>query len=218
MLARHLVDRIDLDAGRLHVDQELGEAVPAVLPGRRRGAEQPDHIVGDMRIAGPNLCAVDQPSAIRLRRFGFRCEQIGASARLAHPDDEADLATANAGQDVHFDVLGRVFEQDRAALAIGDEVQTHRGVCHPEFLGHHMPLEEASLVPAIFFRPGHADPPLGADAAAERVIVRVAMAGPVGIERAGRHLPRNESPHLPAQLLALGRQAYLIETEFGGHG
>ena len=63
-----------------------------------------------------------------------------------------------------LDVLGRVFEQNRPALAVGDEMQPHRRVGDAEFLGHDVALEEAALVAAVFLRPGHADPALGADA------------------------------------------------------
>jgi hypothetical protein len=68
-------------------------------------------------------------------------------------------------------VLGRVFHQDRAALPIGDEMQPHRSVGDAELFGDHVALEEVALVPAIAFRPGHADPAPGADAAAELLAV-----------------------------------------------
>jgi hypothetical protein len=43
-----LADRIHLDTGLLHLDQELRQAVAAVFLGRRRRAENRDHVVGDM--------------------------------------------------------------------------------------------------------------------------------------------------------------------------
>ena len=139
--------------------------------------------------------AVDAPAAVGFGRLGLGGEQVGAGARLAHADDEAHFAAADARQDVHLDVLGRVFEQDRAALAVGDEMQPHRRVGDAEFLGHHVAFEEAALVPAVFLRPGHADPALGADAPAEGAVVRVAVARPVRIEGAGGDLLGEERAH-----------------------
>ena len=49
---------------------------------------------------------------------------------------------------------------------------------------------------AVFLRPGHADPALGADAAAECAAVRVAVARPVRIEGAGGDLLGEERAHL----------------------
>jgi hypothetical protein len=215
VLAGQLIDRIHRNPRRPHVDQELRQAMTAVLLGRGRGAEQADHVVGDVRIAGPDFCAVDQPAAVRLRRFRLRREQVGAGIRLAHADREAHLAAADARQYVHLDVLGRVLHQDRTALAVGDEVQAHRCVGDAELFRHDVTLEEVALVPAISLRPGHADPALGADAAAEFLAVRVAVTGARRIERAGGHFIRQERAHLVAQRVAFGRQADLVEVERG---
>ena len=65
----------------------------------------------------------------------------------------------------------RVLDQHRPALAVGDEVQAHRRVGDAEFLGDDVALEEAALAPAVFLGPGHADPALGADLAAELLAV-----------------------------------------------
>ena len=218
VLAGHLIDRIDRDAGRLHVHQKLREAVAAVLFGGRRGAEQAEHVIGDMGVAGPDLRAVDAPAAVGLGRLGLGGEQVGTGARLAHADDEAQFAAADAGQDVLLDVLGRVFEQDRAALPVGDEVQAHRRVGDAEFFGDDVTLEKIALLAAVFFRPGHADPAFGADPLAERAIVVVAMAGPIRDEGAGGHFLGEKGAHFGAQFVARGRQADLVEAEIGAHG
>ena len=135
-----------------------------VLFGWRRGAEQRDHVVGDVRVTGPDLGAVDQPTALGLCRLGFGGEQVGAGARLAHADRKAHLAGADARQDVHLDVLGRVFEENWPALPVGDEMQPHRRVGDAEFLGNDIALQKCALLTAVFLRPGHADPAFGADA------------------------------------------------------
>ena len=59
----------------------------------------------------------------------------------------------------------------RPALPVGDEVQAHRRVGDAELLGDDVALEEAALAAAVFLGPGHADPALGADLAAELLAV-----------------------------------------------
>ena len=172
--------------------------MPPVVLGGRRCTEQRDHVVGDVRVAGPYFCAVDQPPAVRFRRLGFGGEQVRTRARLAHADRKAHFAGADARQHVHLHVLGRVLHQDRATLPVGDEVEAHRRIGDPEFLGHHVAFEEIAFAPAVFLWPGHADPALGADAAAELLRMRVAVTGTVRIERTTRHLVGEERAHLVA--------------------
>ena len=59
-----------------------------------------DHVVGIVRVAGPDLAAVDQPAAIGLGRAGRGGEHVGAGIRLAEADAEAQFARGDARQDV----------------------------------------------------------------------------------------------------------------------
>src|SRR5262249_30758837 len=86
-----------------------------------------------------------------------------------------------------------------------------------KFFRHDVAFKETAFVAAIFFRPGHTDPSPGADAFAERSIVRVAVARPVRIERAVGDFFRKESPDIAAQALAFWRKADLIELQAGAH-
>ncbi len=90
--------------GRFAVDQELRQPVPAVFLGRRRGAQQRDHVVGIMRVAGPDLAAVDQPAALGLGRAGRGGEHVGAGIGLRQADAEAEFARGDARQDRVFDL------------------------------------------------------------------------------------------------------------------
>jgi hypothetical protein len=54
-----LLERTHLDARRLHVDEQVGDA--GVLAGVGLGAEQAEHEVGLAGVAGPDLLAVDHP-------------------------------------------------------------------------------------------------------------------------------------------------------------
>ena len=217
VLAGDLADRVHLDARLLHLDQKLGQAVTAVFLGRLRRPEDRDHVVGDMRRRGPDLGAVDEIAAVGLGRARLRGEQVGAGVRLAHADRKADLAAADARQDVHLDVFRGVFQQHRPALAVGDEEAPRRRVGDAHLLGHHVTFEEGALLAAIFLRPGHAEPALGADPAGKFRRVGVFAVGLVRIEGAGGDFLGEEGAHFLAQLLALLGQADRIETEGSGH-
>src|SRR5204863_2475840 len=101
--------------------------------------------------------------AVGLGRARLRRKQIGAGIWLAHADRETYFAAADARQDIHLDVLGRVFQKHRATLAVGDEEASRRRIGDAHFLGHDITLEERALVAAIFLRPGHAEPAARAD-------------------------------------------------------
>src|SRR5262245_30974131 len=96
-------------------------------------------------------------------------------------------------------------------------MQSDRCIGDAKFFRHDITFKETAFVAAIFFRPGHTDPSLGADTFAERAIVRVAVAGPVRIERADGDFLRKQSPHIAAQALAFWRKADLIEVQVGAH-
>src|SRR5205085_397506 len=119
---------------------------------------------------------------------------------------ETYFAATDARQDVHLDVLGRVFQKHRAALAVGDEEAPRRRVRDAHFLGHDITLEERALVAAIFLRPGHAEPAARADFAGKFRHVGVFAVRLVRIEGAGGDFFREESAHFLAQLLAFARQ------------
>ena len=164
-----------------------------------RGAEQADHVVGLVGIAGPHLGAVDEPTAVRLGRLGAGGEQVGARVGLAHADGEAHLAPADARQHVGLDALAAVLDEHGAALPVGDEVQAHRRIGDAELLGDDVALEEAALLAAVLLGPGHADPALRADLAAELFAVGAVDAGVVRVEGAGLDLLGEEGAHLAAQ-------------------
>ncbi|MFK4511280.1 hypothetical protein ABIF81_006458 [Bradyrhizobium daqingense] len=159
----------------------------------------------------------DEIAAVSLGRARLRGEQVRAGVRLAHADGEADLTAADARQDVHLDVFRRVFQQHRPALAVGDEEAPRRRVGDAHLLGHHIALEERAFLAAIFLRPGHAEPALGADPAGKFRRVGVFAVGLVRIESAGGDLLGEEGAHFLAQPLALLGQADRIETEGSGH-
>ncbi len=199
--------------GVLHVDQERGEAVPAVLLGRLRGAEERDQVVGPMRIGGPDLGAVDQVAAVDFRCTRPRRKQIRARIGLAHADAEAALATADARQDIHLDILARILDQRRPRLAVGREEDARRRIGHAKLFRHNVALEEGALLPAVFLGPGQSDPTLLADLARKLVVEGLVATDRIGVPRACRNLGLDECADLLAQVLALFRQSNRIKVQ-----
>src|SRR6185437_3820576 len=90
-----------------------------------------------------------------------------------------------------------------------------RGAVRQHLLDHDIAFEVAALLPAVFLRPGHADPALGADLAGKGGGIVVAAA--LRAERAGVDLLPQESANLLAELDAFGRQIDRVELETGAH-
>src|SRR5262245_3085521 len=170
-----------------------------------------------MRVAGPHLRAVDQPAALGPRGSGGGGEQIRAGARLAHPDGKAHFSATDTPQYVRFDALARIFDQHRTALAVGNELQPHRRIGGTEFLGHDVTLEKAAFMPTVLLGPGHADPALGPDLAAELGTKAVIVPRLLGIEGAGGDFLLQEGAHLGAERLALGWQADRVKAQCARH-
>src|SRR5208282_1463186 len=143
--------------------------------------------------------------------------QIRDRAGLAHTDGETQLAAADTRQDVLLDVLGSIFEQDRAALTVGDKVQVRRRTGGAKLFRYDVALQLAALVSAVLFRPRHADPAFGADPPAEAAIMRIAVPWLMRIEGAGGDFLGQERADLRAQRVAFGRQADRIELQIGTH-
>src|SRR5215475_12911103 len=116
-----------------------------------------------MRTGRPDLAAIDPPTAINFGRLSLRGKQVGTRAGFAHANCKAQFATANPWQNIFLDVLWRVFQQNRSALQVGDEMKVCRRVGHTELFGHHVPFQLTALVSAVSFGPSHPDPTFGAD-------------------------------------------------------
>src|SRR5579872_2010979 len=114
-------------------------------------------------------------------------------------------------------MLGCIFEQNRPALPVGDEMQVGRRVGDTKLFGYHVTLKLAALVAAVFLRPGHADPTLGADAFAEGAIVGLAVAAAMRIEGTRRNLFGQERAHFFTKRGAFRRQPYRIKPQCRTH-
>ncbi len=81
--AGHLLERPHVDAGLLHVDQQVGDA--GVLLGLGLGAHEAEHVVRLLRRAGPDLLTVDDPLVADQLASRLEAREIAARAGLAVP-------------------------------------------------------------------------------------------------------------------------------------
>ncbi|MNP11881.1 hypothetical protein D3C76_1040910 [compost metagenome] len=88
MLAQHVVDRPNRDAGGTHVDQQLRQPGMTIALVLRSGAQEGDHVVAAVGTGGPDLAAIDEPTAFGFYRPGLHRRQVGADIRLAHANAE----------------------------------------------------------------------------------------------------------------------------------
>ena len=204
-------DRADRDAGGLEIHQELGEAL-VLLVRHHLGAEERDRVVGEVRVARPDLGAVDLVAARDL--LGPRADggQVRARVRLAHPDGEGQLAARDPRQEALALLLGAEAEQQRAALAVGHPVRAHRRARGQGLLEHHVALQRGALVAAVLLGPRHADPAALAHPAREVAVEPApgarALRGPVL-----GHLGLEEGADLVAQRFCLGGKRGELEVE-----
>src|SRR5690242_9210188 len=165
--ARQVLDRPDVEAGRFEVDEELRQALVAVLVADRAGAAQRDHEMRLVRAAGPDLAAGDGEAALDCDGLGADRGEVRAAVGLAHADAEIALALDDARQHRLTLLLAAEAQDERPALAVGHPMRADRRARRQQLLGDDVALEEAPLLPAIFLGPGHADPAALAEAATE---------------------------------------------------
>src|SRR5215469_10220774 len=134
---------------------------------RRQGAQQRDHVVGLMRVAGPDLAPVDEPSPVGLGRAGRGGKNIRSRIRLTEADRKAQLTARDLRQDLLFYLFLAVTQDNRAALPVGRRVGAGGCARRQHLLGDDVTLEMRALVAAVLLGPSHPDPALGANLAAK---------------------------------------------------
>jgi len=198
------------------VDQELAEAVVAGRVVARRRTDQGDHVVAEVRAAGPDLPTGDQPAAIDPLAARPQRGEVGPGVRFAHADAEIAFAADDARQDRLPLLLGAEAKQERTALAIGDPVQSDRSARRQQFLGDDVAIERGQLMAAILLRPRHAQPTLGTQLAAELGGVARRPGVRHRGEAAGGEFFRQKSPDVGAELFRFGAQVDFRKAEASG--
>ena len=94
--AVHLLERLDRDAGRPHVDDERGDALVLLGVGVRAADDLAE--VGELRARRPDLLAVDDPLVAVARRGRGERRDVGAGAGLAEQLRPDLLAAQQLGE------------------------------------------------------------------------------------------------------------------------
>ncbi|MNQ90428.1 hypothetical protein D3C85_1057700 [compost metagenome] len=177
VLADHVVDRANRDAGSLQVDQQLRQPRVTVAFILRPGAQQGDHVLAAVGAGGPDLAAVDYPAAIDLGRTGTHRGEVRADIRLTHADADHQLTASNGRQKARGQHLRRKLHQQRPGLAFGDPVRIHRRAGRQQLFQHHITLQGAAFVSSVTLGPRHAQPTALTQLAAELEIGAVPVFG-----------------------------------------
>jgi hypothetical protein len=158
-MADQVDDRLDANAGRAQLEQELTQARVPILLVERARAHQRDHQLALPGVAGPDLLAVDAPATIRqLLRASAHRRQVRSRARLRHADATKNLAARHARQIFLALLFRAVTQQVRSRLAIRDPMRTNRRAGREQLFEQHITFERAAFVATITLRPHHADP------------------------------------------------------------
>ncbi len=119
-LGGDLVEGAHVDAGALHVEQEVRQPFVLRQVGVAAGDEHAP--LGDVRQGGPHLLAVEHPVVAVADRARGQAGDVGAGARLAEHLAPDVLAREDAAQQRLLHVVGAVGQEDRRAHADADRV------------------------------------------------------------------------------------------------
>ena len=111
-LVGDLTQRSHLDAGSVHVDDERGD--PFALRRVGIGAREAPAPVGELRVARPDLLAVEEPAAVDRRRPGRERGQVAPRAGLAE-ELAPDLRRVEDLREPARLLLGRAVREQRRA-------------------------------------------------------------------------------------------------------
>ena len=215
MLVGEVHDRPHGDPRRGEIDQELADAGVAVLAARA-GAHEQDHHVAAMRVAGPDLGALDLPAAFHLARARPDRGQVRARIGLAHADAEIAFAARDPRQVGALLLFSAEAQDGRTGLAVSDPMRARRCARRQHLLGEDIALERRAALAAIVLGPGHADPAVRADGAAE-VGRESAPSLEARREAAAGALLGEKAAQLDPERLGLGRQLDRAEAERRRH-
>ena len=150
------LDRPHGNAGRMHIDEQHGDAGMA----RFRlgiGAHQREHPIGVMAVGGPHLMAVDDEVIAVEHGACGQAGEIGAGAGLGIALAPRRLARQDTGQEARFLLVGAGRDDDRADEIEPVRVGRRRTGAH-DLLEQDDLLRQARAHAAIFFRPMRRDP------------------------------------------------------------
>ena len=161
-IACQIFDRPDGDARCREVHQELGEPRMLIVRVKIR-AEKRNHVMRIMRVRRPEFGPVHDPATVSLLCFGAGRGEVGPAVRLAHANTKEEFPFCRLRQDHLALFFGAKAQQQLPALPVPDPMRANRRSSGKHFFQHYVALQSAAFMPAIFFRPGHADPTFGTE-------------------------------------------------------
>src|SRR5262249_12842623 len=152
----HLPQRPHGDAWRLHVDQQQAEAL-LLRTGRLRAGEQ-EAAIGDVRMAGPDLLAVDDVRVATTLGPGAEARQVGARARLREAL-APELVAVHHRREEALALGGRAVREQRGADEIDVGLRRRTGRADlVERLVEEPALHDGGAATALLARPGDRRP------------------------------------------------------------
>ena len=143
------------ETGRLHVNEEVGDAL--VLGSVRVRAREEDHPVALVRAGGPDLGAVDHVVVAVADGAGLETGEVRAGAGLAEALAPLLLAAEDARQVALLLLVGAI-EQDRGAGPAQADTAETGGALAGELLVEDELLHDAQAGPAVLGGPMGGDP------------------------------------------------------------
>ena len=167
-LAAQRVNWRDLDARRVHRDEEHREALVLGLVRARTGEQE--HIIGDVRDRREHLLPVDLPLVPVAHRSGLHGGDVGAGVGLA----VAEACQRVAGQHARHDLRALLFvaeQHERRCDHRHDPHAVDGGARSVQLLHQRGRLHRAAAATAHLDRPPGGQIPAGGDGAVQGVVV-----------------------------------------------
>ena len=167
------------DAGGLHVDQEVGDALVFGRVGI--GAGEQDHPVALVGAGGPDLRAVDHVVVAVADGARLQAGEVGAGAGLAEALAPALLAAQDAGQVALLLLVGAVEQDGGAGPAQANAAEARRARLGQLLVEDEL-LHHGEAAAAILRGPVRRDPGAGAHGVAPALPGGARGSGRAGIE------------------------------------
>ena len=155
-VAVHLAQRPDLDAGLVHRQHEVRDAL--VLGHVPVGAGQQHAVVGVVGAGVPHLLAVDDPLVAVALGPGRESGEVGAAPRLAEELAPDVLAEQRRAEERRLSVVGAVLEDRRRRQTPSHAARRGDGAELLELLGDHVDQTRADAAAAPLRRRTRAGP------------------------------------------------------------
>src|SRR5581483_1357239 len=209
LAARHLAERAHGHAGRLHVADEVADALRLRRRRIRPGEEDPP--ARELRVARPHLLPADDPAVAMADGARPERGQVGACPGLREELAPELLGGQDLRQEAALLLLGAVRDERRSDQVDADPVDDLRRARRGDLLLEDVVLDDGRAAPAVLARPVDADPSPGVQlplpVTEERDLVGERPGRTVGVgPPARRKIRREPGAYLGAERLLGGAE------------